>query len=133
MINMEELIALKDPAAAGWNKTRTAKDFGANIKYRRVWTNQGRIHKCGPEMVIDAYWFADDVFLFYCQLSYHAVIEKDKGHSVLHALGNRNYPEKFECSYYFAIIGGVLGMFLALLRACPGENLKLIPVQENRF
>jgi lipoprotein-releasing system permease protein len=64
------------------------------------------------------------------------VIEKEKDISVLHALGgNRNFIQRIFLSegLLLAIIGGVLGMMLALLLAWLQVHFKLIPLTGGSF
>jgi lipoprotein-releasing system permease protein len=64
------------------------------------------------------------------------VIEKEKDISVLHALGgSRNFIQRIFLSegLLLAVIGGLLGMLLALLLAWLQLNFKLIPLQGNSF
>jgi lipoprotein-releasing system permease protein len=64
------------------------------------------------------------------------VIEKEKDIMVLHALGgNRNFIQKIFLSegLLLAIIGGILGMLLALLLAWLQVSFKLIPLQGGSF
>jgi len=64
------------------------------------------------------------------------VLEKEKDISVLHALGgNRNFIQKIFLSegVLLAVIGGSLGMLIALLIAYLQINFKLIPLQGGSF
>jgi lipoprotein-releasing system permease protein len=64
------------------------------------------------------------------------VIEKEKDISVLHALGsNRNFIQKVFLSegLLLAVIGGILGMLLALLLAWLQVKFKLIPLTGGSF
>lgn len=64
------------------------------------------------------------------------VIEKEKDISVLHALGgNRNFIQRIFLSegLLLAIVGGVLGMMLALLLAWFQVHFKLIPLAGGSF
>ena len=64
------------------------------------------------------------------------VLEKEKDISVLHALGgNRNFIQKIFLSegLLLALIGGVIGMVLALLITWAQINFKLIPLQGGSF
>jgi lipoprotein-releasing system permease protein len=64
------------------------------------------------------------------------VLEKQKDISVLHALGgNRNFIQKIFLSegLLLAVIGGGIGMLLAILIAWLQINFHLIPLQGGSF
>ena len=64
------------------------------------------------------------------------VLEKEKDISILYALGsNRNFIQKIFLSegMLLALIGGAVGMVLALLIAWAQINFKLIPLQGGSF
>ena len=133
-------ISLKDPAAADEIKPELQKIFGSTYKIQtRYEQNQGlySIMRVEKWVIYAVLVLLMIVFSFTIVSSLTMlVIEKEKDISVLHALGgDRNFIQKIFLSegLLLAIIGGVLGMLLALLMAWLQVNLKLIPLQGGSF
>ncbi len=133
-------ISLKDPGAADEIKPELQKIFGSNYKIQtRYEQNQGlySIMRVEKWVIYAVLVLLMIVFSFTIVSSLTMlVIEKEKDISVLHALGgDRNFIQKIFLSegLLLAIIGGVVGMLLALLMAWLQVNLKLIPLQGGSF
>ena len=133
-------ISLKDPSAADEIKPELQKIFGSNYKIQtRYEQNQGlySIMRVEKWVIYAVLVLLMIVFSFTIVSSLTMlVIEKEKDISVLHSLGgDRNFIQKIFLSegLLLAIIGGVVGMLLALLMAWLQVNLKLIPLQGGSF
>jgi len=133
-------ISLKDPGAADEIKPELQKIFGSNYKIQtRYEQNQGlySIMRVEKWVIYAVLVLLMIVFSFTIVSSLTMlVIEKEKDISVLHSLGgDRNFIQKIFLSegLLLAIIGGVVGMLLALLMAWLQVNLKLIPLQGGSF
>jgi lipoprotein-releasing system permease protein len=133
-------ISLNDPAAADDIKPELQKIFNNNYKVQtRYEQNQGlySVMRAEKWVIYAVLVLLMIVFSFTIVSSLTMlVIEKEKDISVLHALGgNKNFIQKIFLSegLLLAIIGGVLGMLLALLLAWLQVNLKLIPLQGGSF
>jgi lipoprotein-releasing system permease protein len=133
-------IALKDPATADDLKPELQKIFGNNYKVlTRYEQNQGlySIMRTEKWVIYAVLVLLMIVFSFTIVSSLTMlVIEKEKDISVLHALGgSRNFIQRIFLSegLLLAVIGGLLGMLLALLLAWLQLNFKLIPLQGNSF
>jgi lipoprotein-releasing system permease protein len=133
-------ISLKDPGAADEIKPELQKIFGSSYKIQtRYEQNQGlySIMRVEKWVIYAVLVLLMIVFSFTIVSSLTMlVIEKEKDISVLHALGgNRNFIQKIFLSegLLLAIIGGAVGMLLALLMAWLQVNLKLIPLQGGSF
>ncbi len=133
-------ISLRDPDAADDIKPELQKIFDNNYKVQtRYEQNQGlySVMRAEKWVIYAVLVLLMIVFSFTIVSSLTMlVIEKEKDISVLHALGgNKNFIQKIFLSegLLLAIIGGVLGMLLALLLAWLQVNFKLIPLQGGSF
>jgi lipoprotein-releasing system permease protein len=133
-------ISLKDPAEADEIKPELQKIFGNNYKVQtRYEQNQGlySIMRVEKWVIYAVLVLLMIVFSFTIVSSLTMlVIEKEKDISVLHALGgNRNFIQKIFLSegLLLAVIGGGLGMLLALVLAWLQVNFKLIPLEGGSF
>jgi len=133
-------IALKDPAAADDIKTELQKIFGNDYKVQtRYEQNQSlySVMRAEKWVIYAVLVLLMIVFSFTIVSSLTMlVIEKEKDISVLHALGgNRDFIQKIFLSegLLLGIIGGILGMLLALVVTWLQVNFKLIPLQGGSF
>jgi len=133
-------ISLKDPDAADEIKPELQKILGNNYKVQtRYEQNQGlySIMRVEKWVIYAVLVLLMIVFSFTIVSSLTMlVIEKEKDISVLHALGgNRNFIQKIFLSegLLLAVIGGGLGMLLALLLAWLQVNFRLIPLEGGSF
>jgi len=133
-------ISLNDPGAANDLKPALQKIFGKQYKVQtRYEQNQGlySVMRAEKWVIYAVLVLLMIVFSFTIVSSLTMlVIEKEKDMSVIHALGgNRNFIQKIFLSegLLIAIIGGVLGMVLALVVAWAQVNFKLIPLQGGSF
>jgi len=133
-------ISLKDPDAADEIKPELQKILGNSYKVQtRYQQNQGlySIMRVEKWVIYAVLVLLMIVFSFTIVSSLTMlVIEKEKDISVLHALGgNRNFIQKIFLSegLLLAVIGGGLGMLLALLLAWLQVNFRLIPLEGGSF
>jgi lipoprotein-releasing system permease protein len=133
-------VALKDPDVADDLKPSLKQIFGDAYRLQtRYEQNQGlySVMRAEKWVIYAVLVLLMIVFSFTIVSSLTMlVIEKEKDISVIHALGgNKNFIQKIFLSegLLIAVIGGVLGMLLALLIAWAQVNLKLIPLQGGSF
>jgi len=133
-------ISLKQPDAADDAKLVLQNLFGNNYKVQtRYEQNQGlySVMRAEKWVIYAVLVLLMIVFSFTIVSSLTMlVIEKEKDISVIHALGgHRDFIQKIFLSegLLIAVIGGVLGMMLALLIAWAQVNFKLIPLQGGSF
>ncbi|HET9824103.1 MAG TPA: FtsX-like permease family protein [Chitinophagaceae bacterium] len=133
-------IALKDPAETDNVKSELQKFFGHDYKVQtRYEQNQGlySVMRAEKWVIYAVLVLLMIVFSFTIISSLTMlVIEKEKDVSVLHALGgNRNFIQKIFLSegLLLAIIGGIVGMLLALALAWLQVKFQLIPLQGGSF
>jgi lipoprotein-releasing system permease protein len=133
-------IALRDPDQADRVKIQLQQMLGQDYKVQtRYEQNQGlysvmRVEKwvIYAVLVLLMIVFSFTIISSLTML----VIEKEKDISVLHALGgNKNFIQNIFLSegVLLAVLGGITGMFLALLLAWLQVNFKLIPLQGGSF
>ena len=133
-------IALKDAAAADEVKIELQKMFNSQYKIQtRYEQNQSLYSVMSAErwviyailsliLVVAAFNMIGALTML--------VLEKEKDISVLHALGsNRSFIQKIFLSegLLLAVIGGTLGMIIALVLASLQINFKLIPLEGGSF
>lgn len=133
-------IALKDPTGADKAKRELQKFFDNHYKVEtRYEQNQSlySIMQAEKWVIYAILVLLMIVFSFTIVSSLTMlVIEKEEDISVLYALGgNRNFIQKIFLSagLLLALIGGILGMVVALLLAWLQVNFKLIPLQGGSF
>ncbi|MFI5186721.1 MAG: FtsX-like permease family protein [Chitinophagales bacterium] len=133
-------IALKNPADADNMKPGLQKIFADNYKVQTRYEQNQSLYSImrAERWVIYAILVLLMIVFSFTLISSLTmlVIEKEKDISVLHALGgSRNFIQKVFLSegILLAIIGGILGMLLALLIAWLQVNFKLIPLQGGSF
>ena len=133
-------IALKDPTGADKAKRELQKIFDNHYKVEtRYEQNQSlySIMQAEKWVIYAILVLLMIVFSFTIVSSLTMlVIEKEEDISVLYALGgNRNFIQKIFLSagLLLALIGGILGMVVALLLAWLQVNFKLIPLQGGSF
>ena len=133
-------ISLKNVADADDVKLQVERIFGNNYKAQtRYEQNQGlySIMRVEKWVIYAVLVLLMIVFAFTIVSSLTMlVIEKEKDISVLHALGgNRIFIQRIFLSegLLLALIGGAIGMLLALLIAWLQVNFKLIPLQGGSF
>lgn len=133
-------IALNEPDQADNIKTALQQIFGNNYKVQtRYEQNQGlySVMRAEKWVIYAVLVLLMIVFSFTIISSLTMlVIEKEKDISVLHALGgNKNFIQKIFLTegLLLAVIGGSLGMLVALLLAWLQVRFKLIPLQGGSF
>ncbi len=133
-------IALKDTTAADDIKPELKKIFGNSYKIQTRYEQNQSLYSImtAEKWVIYAVLVLLMIVFSFTIVSSLTmlVIEKEKDISVLHALGgNRNFIQKIFLSegLLLAIIGGTVGMLLALFVAWLQVNFKLIPLQGGSF
>lgn len=133
-------IALKDPADANQIKPALAKIFPDRYKVQtRYEQNQSlySIMRAEKWVIYAILVLLMIVFSFTIVSSLTMlVIEKEKDISVLHALGgNGNFIQRIFLSegILLAVIGGIIGMLLALLLAWLQVHFQLIKLQGGSF
>jgi lipoprotein-releasing system permease protein len=133
-------IALKDTTAADDIKPELKKIFGNSYKIQTRYEQNQSLYSImtAEKWVIYAVLVLLMIVFSFTIVSSLTmlVIEKEKDINVLHALGgNRNFIQKIFLSegLLLAIIGGTVGMLLALLVAWLQVNFKLIPLQGGSF
>lgn len=133
-------IALNDPGNANEVKTTLSEMLGSNYSVQtRFEQNRGLYSVMQAEKWV--------IYAVLCLILIVAafnmigaltmlVLEKEKDISVLHALGgNKNFIQKIFLSegLLLALIGGGVGMVLALIIALLQVNFKLIPLEGGSF
>lgn len=133
-------IALNDPGNANEVRTTLSQMLGSNYSVQtRFEQNRGLYSVMQAEKWV--------IYAVLCLILIVAafnmigaltmlVLEKEKDISVLHALGgNRNFIQKIFLSegLLLALIGGGVGMILALIIALLQINFKLIPLEGGSF
>ena len=133
-------IALKDPDDADKIKPDLQKIFSDQYKVQTRYEQNQSLYSI---MRVEKWVIYAILVLLMVVFSFTIVssltmlvIEKEKDISVLHALGgNDNFIQRIFLSegLLLAIIGGVVGMLLALLLGWLQVNFKLIPLQGGSF
>lgn len=133
-------IALTDPTEADNVKPGLQGIFGNNYKVEtRYEQNRGlySVMRAEKWVIYAVLVLLMIVFSFTIVSSLTMlVIEKEKDIMILHALGgNKSFIQRIFLSegLLLAVIGGILGMLLALLIAWLQVNFKLIPLQGGSF
>lgn len=133
-------IALKDPGQADDLKSQVQQIFGSSYKVQTRYEQNQSLYSVmrAEKWVIYAVLVLLMIVFSFTIISSLTmlVIEKEKDISVLHALGgNKNFIQKIFLSegLLLAVVGGVVGMLLALLLAWLQVNFKLIPLQGGSF
>lgn len=133
-------IALKDPSKTEEVKKELQKFFGKNYLIQNRYEQNRSLYSV---MTLERWVIYGILSLILIVAAFTMigaltmlVLEKQKDINVLHALGgNRNFIQKIFLSegILLAVIGGIMGMILAVLIAWAQIHLHLIPLQGGTF
>ena len=133
-------IALKDPSATGEMKKELTKIFGADYLVQDKYEQNRSLYSI---MNVERWIIYGVLCLILVVAAFNMigaltmlVLEKQKDISVLHALGgNRSFIQRIFLTegMLLALIGGGIGMLLALLLAWLQIKYHLIPLQGGSF